>query len=82
MHAGIALHVNTVALLAARRNEVNTSCKHYVHIKTVRGRSCLRREIKQKINILLWFKSLDISAFVKFRAWAEGVDEILLKLKV
>lgn len=48
MHAGITLHVNTVALLAARRNEVNMSCKRYIHIKIVRGRSCLRREIKQE----------------------------------
>lgn len=82
MHAGITLHVNTVALLAARHNEVNMSCKHYVHIKILRGRSCLRREIKQKINILLWFKSLEISVFVKFQAFAEGVDGILLELKV
>lgn len=82
MHAGITLHVNTVALLAARRHEVNMSREHYGHIKIVGGRSCLRREIKQKINILLWFKSLEISLFVKFHAWAKGVGGILLKLKV
>lgn len=74
MQAGITLHVNTVALLAARRNEVNVSCKHYVHIKIARGRLGLRTEIKQKINILLRLKSLEIT--VKFPACAEGIDEI------
>lgn len=50
MHAGITLHVNIVALVAARRNE----------------------------HIVSWFKSLEITAFVRLDARGEGSDEILL----
>lgn len=68
MHRSITLHVNTVAVLTARRNEVNRSCKQYILVTSYVGLHVWREESNRKQTVFCGLSAWDVCWF---RSWSD-----------